>query len=65
MNFADHLYACYIKDGISRMVAIQNIQDIPSYDEDEKDNEDISGKIEDEKALVKVEKGEGEGTDKE
>ena len=29
MHYAHHLYGCYIKDGISKMVAIQNIQEIP------------------------------------
>jgi len=30
MNYAHHLYGCYIKDGISQMVAIQDIQNIPA-----------------------------------
>ena len=36
MNYADHLYGCYIKDGISKMVAIPNVQDIPDTEEEEK-----------------------------
>lgn len=59
MHFAHHLYGCYIKDGISKMVAVPNIQEIP-FTEGEEDGEG-EGKEDGEKDGEKDVEGGGDG----
>ena len=67
MNYAHHLYGCYIKDGISQMVAIQDIQNIPAPikakmkgEEDEVVEEQGGDEVKEDKGGDEVKEDQGE-----